>query len=181
MTIKINFSESVAHIMNDRRMTSRERVGHLENLCGKGSWEAPNIEKLEALLKWATGKNPPPFVGKFDMNTRVFVLSFDPKIYFNEGGMIYHNEVLVFMNRMKWPYISYPGANFWVGYFPHFKRVEEPVVTNPATPVVVQEEQKPQEQVKAPKTKAAPKAVRNIKRKPRPKYTEVPEEMNADE
>lgn len=184
--IKFVFSEDVLRIVNNRQLTQREKVGHLDCLIRQG-WDQSNVEKLEKLLKWATGKPAPRFVGAFDPDTRVFRLHFPKDVYFNGGGMIYHNMILQFFAKMNWPYISYQGATFWVGYFPHFEKVEvaeeaaKPVENKPVTQQV-QEAPKPEEQVKAPKKEVKPKAVRNIKRKPKTEqYTINPDEMDADE
>lgn len=176
---KFVWNQRVLSIMNNGSMNQQEKTGHMNSLI---SWDNNNGAHLDHLLHWVTGvKFIPPYVGAFDTVSRCFRLSFAPKVYFEGGGKEFHALLLGAMTARNWPYISYARAGYWVGYFPHFERVE--VAEEATKPVIqVQEEIKAEETVKAPKAKAAPKSVRNIKRKAKTEqYTIVPEEMDADE
>ena len=183
---KFIWNQRVLSIVNNGLLTQREKTGHLNSLI---SWDNNNGAHLDQLLHWITGiKNIPPYMGAFDTVSRVFRLSFAPKVYFEGGGKEFHALLLGAMTDRHWPYISYHGAGYWVGYFPHFEKIEvpeeaaKPVVENKPVVEQVQEEPKPEETVKAPKAKAAPKSVRNMARKKKTEvYTINPDEMDADE
>lgn len=137
-TLKLNVE--VMDIMNNKKMTDQEKTGHIRMLIRNGT-EEDDIKKLEVLLTWLTGQHPPKFWGKFDQNSRVFQLSFDPAIYFEGGGKQYHEKIIKAMMAKGWPIISFRGADYWVGHFP-FVVEEKTTVVRKAEPKVKEVDEK---------------------------------------
>lgn len=160
MPIKLN--EEVARIINDNRLTKQEKVGHMRMLCNNGTPES--LATLEQLLVWLTGERPPRFWGKFDPNTRVFQISFEPAVYFEGGGRQYHNKILQRMNQLGWPFISFQGADFWIGHFPYPEG--HPMNPKPEVKQTKVEEKKEDKKPKERKPKGA-KNAKPIEEKPK--------------
>lgn len=155
------WNTEVLKIMNDGRLTKQEKMGHLRAMIKKED----GFDKLKQLLKWLVGEMPGRgFEARFDLESRVFTMSFNRDDYFDHGGREYINMVRERMNSLKWPFVSCYGADHWIGYFPHKVLVanqetmakSEEQAANP--PIVVEVKQEPKQEFK-------PKVARNQKRK----------------
>lgn len=195
----LRYNCEVMDIMNNRQMTDQEKTGHIRQLIR--SEKEDDITKLEILLHWLTGVRPPRFWGKFDQNTRVFQLSFEPDVYFDQGGKQYMTLVVQRMMHHKFPIISFPRADHWVGHFPFVVEEKQTIVRKAEKPsekvkeiseneyeapvTKIEEPKQPEMQVKVePKVEQPKKVVRKKANERKPvkpiKVEETDEDIDLD-
>ena len=179
-TNTLAFNPEITKILWDREMSNQEKVGHIMSRCKfvrQGDMEVEEALKLVNLLFWATGVPLPRTLQiQWDKENRVAKLSFEKRDYF-EFGQKYFGRLLA-AKEMEKDGIKFGRRHiclsaernpFWLVHI--VGRVEvkaeevEKVTEQVETPKVVEP---------TPKKEVKPKAVRNVERKKKPVYTEVP-------
>lgn len=166
------FNPEVTAVLWNRQISREERIGHLmagREFVRTEAMQVEEVLRLRSLLKWATGVDVP---GKLNIewcsSARLAKLSFLKRDYFN-GGNKYFAAVTAAKTAgaRRFLSLSAPQLDFWILHFAH--KVEEGGE---------KEEQKGKkaEEVTptAPAPVPVPRVVRNVRRKEKPQYTEVP-------
>lgn len=169
------FSPEITEILWDRNMSNQEKVGHIVSRCKfvrQRDMEVEEALKLVNLLVWATGVPvPPALVISWDKEHRVARLSFEKRDYFDHGKQYFAAITAAkAVGARRFLALSAERNPYWILHFAHKvegreekeEQKEEGVEGVAPAPVVPS--------IPAPTTRV----VRNVRRKEKPKYTEVP-------
>lgn len=171
------FNSEITSILWDREMSNQEKVGHIVSCCKfmrQGDMEVGEALKLVNLLFWATGVALPRALQiSWDKENRVAKLSFEKRDYFDFGNEYFRklrDAKEVETNGVKFGRrhicLSAERNPFWLVHI--VGRVE---VAQIEVEKVTEQAETPKEE---PKKEMKPKAVRNVKRKAKEVFTEVP-------
>lgn len=167
------FNPEVTAVLWNRQISREERIGHLmagREFVRTEAMQVEEVLRLRSLLKWATGVDVP---GKLNIewcsSARLAKLSFLKRDYFN-GGNKYFAAVTAAKTAgaRRFLSLSAPQLDFWIFHFAHKveeggEKEEKTEEVTPATPVT--------SSAPAP---TPPRVVRNVRRREKPQYTEVP-------